>query len=95
MDDTTRIFHIKDGVLKEHGQTVLNMIPDDIDAFAELDTTFSQQTVDSLSQGLQKVDGEIKDETLVAEMKGNTQSVTGIMQQCHKAYNTTKYFVVL
>jgi hypothetical protein len=26
-------------------------------------------------------------------MKGNTQTVSGLMEQCYKAYNTVKYFV--
>lgn len=93
MDDTKRIYHIKDGVLKEHGQTVVKSFGLDIGSFAGFDTTFSQQTVDDLSAALLKVDGEVKDVTLVADIKGETQTVTGLMQQCHKAYNTVSYFV--
>ncbi len=93
MNDTKRIYHIKDGVLKEHGQTVLKLLPQDIDVFTDFDTTFSQQSIDNLSAALLKVDGEIKDETLVAGIKGNTQIVSGLMQQCHKAYKTVNYFV--
>ena len=90
---TKRIYHIKDGVLKEHGNTVLKLLPQDIGVFADFDTTFSQQTIDDLSSSLTMAEGEVKDETLVAGIKGNTQTVTGLMQQCHKAYNRVSYFV--
>ena len=93
MDDLNRIYHIKDGVLKEHGHTVLKLFPFDIGGFSGFDTKFSQQTVDDLSAALEKVEGEVKDVTIVAGIKGETQTVTGLMQQCHKAYNMVGYFV--
>ncbi len=93
MKETNRIFHIRDGVLKEHAQTVLQTLPGDIKQFSEFDTSFSDKTIATLSDKIKNVEGEVKDDTLVAEMKGNTQAVRGLMQQCHKSYNTVGYFV--
>jgi hypothetical protein len=42
MEEHTRIFHIKDGVLREYDQTVLKMLPQDINEFSGFDTNLSQ-----------------------------------------------------
>ena len=58
-----------------------------------VDTNFSQQTVEDLSASLVRIDGEVKDVTFVAVIKGGIQVVIGLMQQYHKAYKAVDYFV--